>query len=38
MNELLEAQGEKVSINDFILKATAGALARHPEVNAQWTG
>jgi pyruvate dehydrogenase E2 component (dihydrolipoamide acetyltransferase) len=38
VNELLESQGEKVSINDFILKATANALERHPAVNAQWTG
>jgi pyruvate dehydrogenase E2 component (dihydrolipoamide acetyltransferase) len=38
VNQLLEDEGEKVSINDFILKATAGALARHPEVNAQWKG
>lgn len=38
VNGLLEAQGDKVSINDFILKATANALERHPEVNAQWTG
>jgi pyruvate dehydrogenase E2 component (dihydrolipoamide acetyltransferase) len=38
VNELLQAQGARVSINDFILKATAHALARHPEVNAQWTG
>ncbi|MCJ7630234.1 MAG: 2-oxo acid dehydrogenase subunit E2, partial [Longimicrobiales bacterium] len=38
VNRLLEAQGDKVSINDFILKATANALERHPEVNAQWTG
>jgi len=38
VNQLLEAQGDRVSINDFILKATANALGRHPEVNAQWTG
>ncbi len=38
VNQLLEAQGDKVSINDFILKATANALERHPEVNAEWTG
>ncbi len=38
VNALLEAQGDKVSINDFVLKATAGALERHPEANAQWTG
>ncbi len=36
VNRLLEAEGEKVSINDFLLRATAQALARHPEVNAQW--
>jgi pyruvate dehydrogenase E2 component (dihydrolipoamide acetyltransferase) len=28
----------KVSINDILLKATATALARHPEVNAHWLG
>lgn len=38
LNGLLEDQGEKVSINDFVLKITAHALARHPEVNAQWAG
>ncbi len=38
VNELLESQGNKVSINDFILKATANALERHPDVNAAWTG
>jgi len=38
VNELLESRGDKVSINDFILKATANALERHPDVNAQWTG
>ena len=38
VNELLEGQGDKASINDFILKATGNALARHPEVNAQWMG
>ena len=38
VNRFLEAQGEKISINDFILKATANALEKHPEVNAHWTG
>ncbi|MFC1660494.1 dihydrolipoamide acetyltransferase family protein [Gemmatimonadota bacterium] len=38
INGLLAAEGEKISINDFILKATAQALARHPEVNSSWTG
>ena len=28
----------KVSFNDIILKATATALALHPEVNAHWLG
>jgi pyruvate dehydrogenase E2 component (dihydrolipoamide acetyltransferase) len=37
VNARLEAQGLKVSINDFIIKAVAVALAQHPEVNAQWT-
>ena len=34
------AQGAefKVSFNDIVIKATATALAQHPEVNAQWTG
>ncbi len=38
VNALLEREGEKVSINDFVLKATAQALARHPEVNSHWNG
>ena len=36
VNALLEADGLKVSINDFILKALAQALSVHPEVNANW--
>jgi pyruvate dehydrogenase E2 component (dihydrolipoamide acetyltransferase) len=36
INALLEKQGGKVSINDIVLKAVAGALRRHPECNAQW--
>ena len=28
----------KVSVNDIVLKATATALAQHPEVNAHWLG
>jgi pyruvate dehydrogenase E2 component (dihydrolipoamide acetyltransferase) len=38
MTALLEKEGEKVSLNDFVLKATAQALVRHPEVNSHWTG
>ncbi|HEY0305904.1 MAG TPA: pyruvate dehydrogenase complex dihydrolipoamide acetyltransferase [Longimicrobiales bacterium] len=37
VNAIMEAQGVKVSINDFIIKAVAAALRQHPEVNAQWT-
>jgi pyruvate dehydrogenase E2 component (dihydrolipoamide acetyltransferase) len=36
INSILEADGLKVSINDLVLKAVAGALRRHPECNAQW--
>jgi len=35
-NVMLEKDGIKASINDFIIKAVAAALARHPEVNASW--
>lgn len=38
VNALLDPEGERVSINDFVLRATAQALFRHPEVNAQWNG
>jgi pyruvate dehydrogenase E2 component (dihydrolipoamide acetyltransferase) len=36
INAMLERDGLKVSINDIVLKAVAGALKRHPECNAQW--
>jgi len=36
INAMLEKDGIKVSINDIVLKAVAGALRRHPECNAQW--
>lgn len=38
MNTALEAQGEKVSLNDLLIKAAAVALRRVPEVNASWIG
>jgi pyruvate dehydrogenase E2 component (dihydrolipoamide acetyltransferase) len=40
MREAMLELGEefKVSINDVLLKATATALAQHPEVNAHWLG
>ena len=28
----------KIGVNDLLLKATAEALSRHPEVNASWSG
>jgi pyruvate dehydrogenase E2 component (dihydrolipoamide acetyltransferase) len=36
VNEKLKESGIKTSINDFLIKAAAAALARHPEVNASW--
>jgi pyruvate dehydrogenase E2 component (dihydrolipoamide acetyltransferase) len=35
-NQRLEKDGVRASINDFIIKAVAAALAQHPEVNASW--
>jgi pyruvate dehydrogenase E2 component (dihydrolipoamide acetyltransferase) len=36
VNAILEKDGVKASVNDFLIKAVAMALARHPEVNASW--
>lgn len=36
LNAALEAEGVKLSVNDFILKASAEALARVPAVNCSW--
>lgn len=36
--ELLPYYPEKVSLNDYIIRACALALKIHPEVNAQWGG
>ncbi len=38
LNAGLEKEGVKLSVNDFILKASAEALRRVPAVNASWTG
>jgi pyruvate dehydrogenase E2 component (dihydrolipoamide acetyltransferase) len=38
LNARLKESGAKVSVNDLIIKATAAALRRHPEVNASWGG
>lgn len=36
MNELLEKEGVKLSINDFIIKASALACKKVPEANSSW--
>lgn len=36
LNTGLEKQGVKLSVNDFVLKASAEALRRVPQVNASW--
>ena len=36
INAALEADGEKVSVNDLLIKAASVALRRVPEVNASW--
>ncbi|HSV14740.1 MAG TPA: dihydrolipoamide acetyltransferase family protein, partial [Tepidisphaeraceae bacterium] len=38
LNKKLEPQGLKISVNDFVSKATAAALRRHPALNAHFTG
>jgi len=38
LNAMLQGSGDKVSVNDFVVKATAAALRRHPEVNVAWHG
>ncbi len=36
LNAALEQDGIKLSVNDFVLKASAEALRRVPQVNASW--
>jgi len=45
MDQLLQARqslneqlSEKISVNDFVIKASAMALRKHPAVNASWLG
>jgi len=38
INELLEDRGERVSVNDLVIRAVASALRQHPAVNASWQG
>ena len=37
LNEQLEEQGIKLSVNDFVMKACAVALKDYPKLNALWT-
>lgn len=37
LNQQLEAQGVKLSVNDFITRAVALAAAQHPAVNSSWS-
>ena len=34
--QLMEIEGAKISVNDFIVRATALALRHHPTVNSSW--
>jgi len=36
INAAVERDGDRVSVNDFVLKATAAALQKHPACNAAW--
>lgn len=38
VNESLESQGIKVSVNDLFVRAAAVTLRQHPEANASWAG
>lgn len=38
LNEQLSQQGVKLSVNDFLVRACAVAMQRHPEFNASWGG
>ena len=37
VNPTLEARGTKLSVNDFLVRATALALVQHPVINSSWT-
>ena len=38
INELLKPEGQRISLNDLVVRATAAALRRHPDCNAHWLG
>jgi pyruvate dehydrogenase E2 component (dihydrolipoamide acetyltransferase) len=37
LNDQLESQGVKLSVNDFLVRACALAMHQHPFVNSRWT-
>ncbi len=38
LNTQLSAQGVKLSVNDFLVKACALAMHQHPYINSRWSG
>jgi len=38
VNAAIDEDGDRVSVNDFVLRATASALRKHPACNAAWHG
>lgn len=36
LNQQLESQGVKLSVNDFVVRAAALSLVQHPTVNSSW--
>ena len=38
LNQQLESQGVKLSVNDFIVRAASLGLVMHPLLNSSWTG
>ena len=38
INTILEDRGEKISLNDLIIRAVGASLRQHPGVNASWQG
>lgn len=38
LRKKIQALGVSVSMNDFVIKCTANALARCPQINVVWAG
>ncbi|HZF99480.1 MAG TPA: 2-oxo acid dehydrogenase subunit E2, partial [Chitinophagales bacterium] len=36
--QILDTAGDKISVNDLVIKAAAVGLRRHPDVNCSWLG